>query len=431
MKKHKVFVLDLGMGHDEVIAFVPTLREAYLVSKENEAEIPGFVELENNQAKDQPKHSSLKFDRTTIVITQCCNLGCVYCYESATASSVSGSSTKVMPWEVIKATMDYVFSSALKKVRIFNDNFCLINFFGGEPTVAWRELQRAIKYARQKSDKIGLNLRITLSTNGFFTKKKLDWLLEVVDAFNLSIDGPKEIHNVLRPTVSGTSSFDVVFKTAQAIYSANPEKLLLRTTISRESVLEMSKIARFFSENFPGVIQAYEPLQETGRALQSGIEGPSLKSFLDQALNIFPIVEANGGSVKLSVLDLGNLVDAFCGVNGFNFIVTPEGLVTSCNRKMARSELLSEMFIFGEYDFQKREFVFDREVFNKLKSYSTGTISECRKCVARYACRGGCPAIKADSEKEFWRIPSSYCQEIKQFMAKILLYKLQKSSETI
>lgn len=428
MKRHKVFTLKPGKEHEDIIAFVPTLREAYSVPQDKEVEIPVSVEHEDTQSSDQLRQPSLKFDRTTIVITQRCNLGCVYCYENAAALSTPGASIKVMPREIIKATTDYVFSSTREKAAISGDSFCLINFFGGEPTVVWSDLQRSIEYARQESDRIGLNLRITLSTNGFFSKKKLDWLSSMVDAFNLSIDGPKEIHNALRPTALGGDSFDVVFKTARAIYRANPEKLLLRTTISRESVSEMPRIARFFSKNFPGVIQAYEPLQETGRALESGIEGPILKSFLDQVLTILPIVEANGGSVKLSMLDMGNLVDAFCGVNGFNFIVTPEGLVTSCNRKMSKSEPLSEMFIFGEYDHQERGFIFNQKIFSKLKHYSTSTIAECRKCVARYACRGGCPAIKADSEKKFWKVPGGYCQEIKQFMTEVLSYRLHNGS---
>ncbi len=428
MKRHKVFTLGLETEQNEVVAFIPTLGEAFLVSKNNKLEIPKFVELEDKQIKEEFKYPSLRFDRTTIVLTQRCNLGCLYCYEGIGGETFPNLLAKTMPWEVIKAVIDYVFLSTLEKKRNFNDNFCLINFFGGEPTVAWEKLKKAIRYANREAEKLGLNLKITLSTNGFFSEEKLNWLLTKIDTFNLSIDGPQDIHDALRPTASGDSSFSVVFRTAQRIYEFDSRKLLLRATISQGSVSKMISIASFFSKNFPGTIQAYEPLQETGRAIASKTQGPSMKLFLDQILEIMPVVEDAGGSVKISMFDLDNSGNAFCGVNGFNFIVTPEGLITSCNRKMLETEPLSGMFIFGRYDFSKQQLVFDQESFRKLRRYSTSNVPKCRYCFARYACRGGCPAIKADTENKFWKITANYCHEIKEFIIKVLFYKLHRES---
>ncbi len=313
MEKHEVFVLK-DKGYSDIIAFIPTLRKAYLVAGENEFEIPEFVNadgLDKSQSLLQP----LKFDRATIVITKNCNLGCIYCYENASPLFLP---RNLMDWQIAKAAIDYVFWSTLEKTKVSKDNSCLINFFGGEPTTAWDILQKSIEYARIKSEKLNLSLRITLSTNGFFTDGKLGYLLDTVDAFNLSIDGPKKIHDSLRPTARGKSSFEKVFETAKNIYRKNPEKLLLRTTISQKSVHRMTEIAEFFSENFPGVTQAYEPLQENGRAIDNIMKGPTIKLFLEQVLNIIPIIEARGGKIKISMLDLGNLGNSFCGVNGSN-----------------------------------------------------------------------------------------------------------------
>lgn len=423
MKTHRVFVLRDPM-HTDVVAFVPSLRTAYLVAQEDEPGIPASVTEAADPRDPEAMRSALEFDRATMVITNRCNLRCVYCYENNPQPSVDDDVS--MSLQTARATIDYVLASADRKRQAVDDDTCLVNFFGGEPTVAWSVLRDSIEYARAQSGELNLRLRITLSTNGYLSRQRLDWLLDRVDAFNLSIDGPREIHDSSRPTVSGAGSFPRVLQTAEAIFKANPEKLLLRVTISRDSVEKMPEIARFLSDNFPGVVQAYEPLQEVGRAVESNTKGPDIGSFLDQALAIMPIIESRGGKIKLSMLDLGNLGDSFCGVAGSNFIVTAQGLVTSCNRKMSATDPKAEMFIFGKYDSSARGFVFDPGAYAGLGRYTTRELRPCNTCFAQYACRGGCPAIKSDTRSDFWNAPASYCMEIQSFMTKALFYELSR-----
>lgn len=423
MITHKVHTLILPEELNEVVAFVPTLHQAFLIPKENMLGIPTTVESDEDPLTQYQEAPDSLFDRSTIVLTFRCNMRCVYCYED---TATPRAPSKVMDWEIVQAVIDHVIQSAVVKtaqgVRTGS-----VNFFGGEPTMAWETLMRALSYMRVEGERHQVQLRSTINTNGHFVQTKLEQLLPLVDVFTVSIDGPQDIHDALRPTASGGSSFDSVFATAQAIFRAGVAKLQLRTTISQETLGHMPRIVRFFTSHFPGVVQAYEPLQETGRALITQRRSPTMEAFLEQVLQITPVVETAGGTVKISMLDLGNFGSSFCGVNGNNFIITPDGLVTACNRKMSSQDADASKFIFGAYDWQLGAFQFDEHRLEALRSFTIDSIPECRTCFARYACRGGCAAIKADRNSSFWTVPSNYCAAIQMHMTRMLFRSLRKA----
>lgn len=426
MNNHPVFVLSCEEEKDYIVAFVPSLGKAFLIPSEQRAQIPEYIEA-SDEGGDLSIHSgSPSFTRATLVLTQGCNLRCVYCYEDAecvSSDDMNGPEVGVMPAEIVEATVDHILDSA---ASLNDGSGASLHFFGGEPTLAWRRLIDSIKYARIKADESNIPLRLSISTNGVLSPQRLSKLIGSVENFTVSIDGPPDIHDSARPTVGGKGSFYAAFRTAKSIHDAGFEKLLLRTTVSRDSLMAMPRIAKFFSDHFPGSTQAYEPIQDTGRASLTGVSGPTMRDFLSQVLQIMPVVEDSGGRVKISMLDMDNSADAFCGVSGTNLIVTPEGIVTSCNRKMSKDDFRGDEFIFGNHNTSARTLVFDKFAWMKLARYSSTSIPECMDCFLRHACRGGCPAIKADGTEEFWTAPVSYCDDLKAFATRLLFRRLKK-----
>ena len=68
-----------------------------------------------------------------------CNLRCQYCFAS---TGDFGTGRKIMPFEVAKKAIDFVISRSGKRRNIE------VDFFGGEPLMAWDTVKQTIDYAR-------------------------------------------------------------------------------------------------------------------------------------------------------------------------------------------------------------------------------------------------------------------------------------------
>lgn len=109
----------------------------------------------------------------TINVTEDCNFKCNYCYQKKRNISVRPSS--------IKKAIDF-FNPYLK-------NPCSINFYGGEPLLAFDTIMETLRYAQ---DRIASrkDVRYTLTTNGsLLTERHLGILDEFSFELVLSFDG--------------------------------------------------------------------------------------------------------------------------------------------------------------------------------------------------------------------------------------------------
>jgi len=414
MYRHRVFkILD---GEENVTIFVPSLPRVYRVSPAVAEKIPGFIE--NNKPYFVSQRDSLPdytFFGTNLILTNHCNLKCVYCYEDA------GPKKKTfMSERIVFAAIDYITSCAQK----FSKKLIHVNMFGGEPTQAWDILISAARYLRQKAETIGCRSRATITTNGCMSLKKAEWLAKNMDGISISFDGPKEIQDVHR-----SNSFDRVFEITKMVYSQIPTKVAFRSTISSYSVEYLPDIVYFFGKNFPGCKQLHEPLFAMGRGKDSKYAMPSSEIFFTKFLEALPIAEKFGCKLKTSVLNLGAKSSDFCGVAGRNFMITPDGRCTSCNRMTDDQDVIASHFIYGIFDASRNAFVFDNNVYQQLKKIGVRNIPECFDCFAATSCRSDCVANKAVMEpKNFWTAKSYRCEEIRQFVKDILRYVLDRES---
>ena len=106
-----------------------------------------------------------------------CNLSCAHCYSS------SGPMART---ELDAATVCEVISDAAAM------GYEVVSVSGGEPLM-YGGLDEVLAHAKS------LNLRTTVTTNGFFTgQERLSHLCKLVDVLAISLDGPPEIHNAIR-----------------------------------------------------------------------------------------------------------------------------------------------------------------------------------------------------------------------------------------
>jgi uncharacterized protein len=89
-----------------------------------------------------------------------------------------------------------------------------ISFFGGEPLLAFPLIQEIVHYSEEVAQKLGKTLVFGLTTNGtLFNIDILHFLLKHNFRVIISLDGPREVHNLYRKfAFSENSSFDQIIK---------------------------------------------------------------------------------------------------------------------------------------------------------------------------------------------------------------------------
>jgi uncharacterized protein len=158
----------------------------------------------------------------SLVITQNCNLDCVYCYEDH-------KSKKTMTFERAFSLVESYLSSASTE---FDE--CVIDIFGGEPFTNFpliRQLCEAVWAQKWQKPYF-----FSTTTNGTMVHGEIkDWLFSNRHRFyaSLSLDGTKEMHDLNRS--NSFSKIDIPF--FQNTW-ANPS---VKMTISNESLPRLSE----------------------------------------------------------------------------------------------------------------------------------------------------------------------------------------------
>lgn len=134
-----------------------------------------------------------------ILPTEQCNFRCTYCYEDFKLGQMSS--------ELVDATKKWIMS------RVDDLDQLSISWFGGEPTLALPVVLDISSMARSAFEERGKTFSSHMTTNGYLLNRKtFSSLLNAgVTAFQISLDGPAEIHNQTRLRADGKPTFDVLW----------------------------------------------------------------------------------------------------------------------------------------------------------------------------------------------------------------------------
>lgn len=128
--------------------------------------------------------NNLKERTISLVVTERCNLNCIYCYEHH-------KTTEEMTFSTAKKIID-------KELRNANKEKVYLDFFGGEPFLNFSLIQEVYEYVKSFNKK---PIRFFATTNGTLIHDDLQrWLIERRKDFTvgLSLDGTRHAHNINR-----------------------------------------------------------------------------------------------------------------------------------------------------------------------------------------------------------------------------------------
>lgn len=368
-----------------------TLNANKTVSRKEKKLLRMFRELGlvNEENETMPVKADNVFAPTyvTLFLTNKCNLRCIYCY--ASGGEKAGTT---IPRKVAKSAIDLIINNALSK----NQKSVGVGFHGGgEPTIAWKTLVECVEYARGRSSEQGLQLNLSIATNGIISAKKLRWIMDNFTSLNLSLDGTEEVQNYHRPLANGGGSFKRVIATVIRMNERN-FPYGIRATVTAKSVARLDECVEFLASTCKAKSIHLEPTFTCGRCLYTGVQAPGHDEFISGYRKAQKTAEKVGISIFYSGARLNTITSMFCKASGDSFCVTPQSDVTSCYEVCSKEDPRSEVFFYGKYDQAKGTYIFNEDKLTYLRSRTVNNIPHCEDCFCKYHCAGDCLAKASD-----------------------------------
>ena len=141
----------------------------------------------------------------TLQVTRDRNFKCRYCSFAQEHTGTRAHERIEMPWEVAKKSIDYLYNHSK------NADQLIIAFYGGEPLLNYRLIERVVEYSEDLFKSKRINYHMT--TNGSILNESIvDFLIKYNFNLLISFDGSRLIQNKHRIFYNtGGGSFDTVY----------------------------------------------------------------------------------------------------------------------------------------------------------------------------------------------------------------------------
>ena len=367
------------------------------------------IEIKRNEiAKEEPG----KLHLILLPAGEACNLDCIYCYEDHSD----------------KSRMDKDTAAAIARLAEKQQAKMLeIEYFGGEPLLNIRFMEEL----REKLEEKNIKFQASITTNGtLLTDFNLEKLyLSGVRSIQITLDGPKRIHNKLRKSKSASvDSFEACCNAIRTLAKSefHDINVVLRTNLNLESIEE---------ENLEGLISTIKDIvpnsdrrflifpKPIGDYLGANLKKNLIatESYCKQgsASKVIEIVE------KRLIAEGYALADAFlltkkggysCYAGKINsLVITPDLKLRKCTVALDDPiNIVGSLSKDGEIKFSK-----NIEIWTK--DYSD---NNCSSCFAQNTCQGNsCPLVNIKNN-------SKQCPPIKS-KKEFITEKLVKTQEII
>ncbi len=310
-----------------------------------------------------------------------CNLRCEYCFAQ---TGDFGGERCVMPPEIGRRAIDFLIEKSANRENIELD------FFGGEPLMAWDTVVETVNYARSVEKQHGKNFRFTITTNGvLLDDEKIDFINREMNNVVLSLDGRREVTDRIRKTLNGKSAYDVIVPKFQRLVERRGDKdYYVRATFTKynldftEDVLHLRELGFEQLSAEPVVTDEKKPYALTEADLPRIFEEYDrlcrvMADRTDKKFNFFHfMVDLDQGPCAIKRL-------RGCGCGNDYVAVDPHGNIYPCHQFVGIDEWKMGNLTEGTFNDEIKTY------FAKTHLYSK---QGCRDCWAKFYCSGGCNA---------------------------------------
>jgi uncharacterized protein len=309
----------------------------------------------------------------TIAPTLNCNFRCTYCYEQHRKGKIS------------LATMKALLGSTEKSIIKGNDLF--VTWFGGEPLLALNEMAFLSKGFLAMTRRSSAKYSAYIVTNGFLldrgTARKLKrW---GVTGAQITIDGPKTVHDKRRPLASGKGTFERVFENIKNSWDLL--KIDVRINVDKDNIDTAFEVVETLEkEGLKNRVYPYLgcvfPYTDVCADIQSHCFRKDEFSLLVARLK-FALLKRGFKTAAYP-----QLKGAYCTADSLNSqVISPSGTIVKCwNHICDEGESVGHALSSR---------MTSREEANTCKwlAWDPFEKPDCRRCKILPICMGGCPYL--------------------------------------
>lgn len=174
-----------------------------------------------------------------VYVTFACNLKCTYCFQKDTAQDKSFVMNKEVIQSLFRAT------NFIHEERGTTERPCM-TLFGGEPLLKRKSQVEAVEEILRTCREH--NYRVDAVTNGVELSFYCDMLARYsIESIQVTLDGPREVHDKRRIFPNGTGSFDRIVKGIDDVLEEGIP-VIVRVNIDEMNIKGLPELARFVAE---------------------------------------------------------------------------------------------------------------------------------------------------------------------------------------
>ncbi len=343
----------------------------------------GLLSQKQKKAAQKGLNVPVPIVNAALLLTQSCNLNCIYCYGAGGEYGSGGSLEEKTAYQAV----DWLIEQSGKQKKIH------LGFFGGEPFLNFPMMQAVTEYALKRVREVNKAVAFHTTTNAtLLDDEKIAFIKKYDISVLVSFDGPREIQDVQRPFANGKGSYDVTVpkikklleicpKTpGHAVITAHTDPQLVKNALQEIGFTEISitlASASLFDEkseetkperNLESVLKLMERESEKWIEHTKNRDSQFLKK-----------LKSNSQLYKGLLSLLHNTKRRYpCGAGLGMAAVSCTGDVYPCHR-------------FVGIDSYKLGNVFNNDLDREKYHKSPVTyVDKCSKCFARYYSAGGC-----------------------------------------
>jgi uncharacterized protein len=325
-----------------------------------------------------------------------CNCACEYCFYLAKADLYPGG-TLAMPDEVHRAYIEQLFA-AHRVPRV------TVAWQGGEPTLMGLDFYRRSVDYQAACARPGTLIENTFQTNGLLLDDEWCRFFRENDFLvGLSMDGPKELHDVYRKDRAGLGTFDRVLRAARLLQEHGVEFNILCTVNARNADRPLD-VYRFFRDELGAQYIQFIPIVEregngvTDRSVRPDQWGRFLIGVFDEWVehDVGRTFVLNFDGALAGWLGQAGTVCIFGPTCGLGMALEHNGDLYSCDHFVEPAHYLGNILEtpLSELVASEKQRTFGRDKRDTLPQ-------ACLECGWLGVCNGECPKnrfVEADGE---------------------------------
>ena len=307
-----------------------------------------------------------------LTLTGACNCNCQYCFAKDCYSN----------GRITEEDIPYIIAFIKRQIQVNRSTLLNIDFFGGEPLLCEKIYLELMSKITDIGKAIGISPEFQFYTNGTIEPQ---CGFEVFKKFPktsllITLDGLKDVHDNLRPLVSGKSSYDAIINNLKSIQTAGG-KAIIRINYGKESYRNvpylLDELVRLGLHRLPIEFYPVQNMSDSSSDYPEAIDAASLVT-----INEFLWKEAEKRGIRLSLRTTSS--NCYCtAFTNSMFVIDPmlnvyKCALLQCDRKYSIGNL-------------KRQTQYNRDnTYYDWMTYDPTSEALCSKCISLPICAGGC-----------------------------------------